>query len=140
MSFPRLRAIALAAAATLGLGACSYGGYGSGIGVSVGYGSGFGYGSSYCDPYWDDCYYDRYSRRGSFDPWYGWYNGFYYPGIGTYVYDRFGRPRLWDDGYRSYWEGRRRFWGHRNWNDRRWERWDGYRGDHRRMRRHRRGW
>jgi hypothetical protein len=115
---PRLRSFCLLATAAFGLSACvSYDeGYGYG-GVSVGYGSG------YCDPYWDDCHYGR-----GYEPWYGWYGDYYYPGIGIYIYDRWGRRHFWDDHHRRYWEGRRHHWRDRDWNDRRWERWHGYRG------------
>ena len=140
MSPTRLSASALLLASGLALSGCvSYDdGYGYGYGsVSV------GYGSRGCDPYWDDCYYGQ-----AYDPWYGWYGDYYYPGIGFYVYDRFGRRYTWSDDYRRYWEGRRHRWGDRNWNDRRWERWDGYRRDGRDYRRdhwrdgrdHRRDW
>lgn len=111
----RLRAVILAASASLGLGACTmYDGYGYG-GLSV------GYGSDYCDPYWDDCYGYGYGAQ---DSWYGWYGDYYYPGYGIYIYDSYRRPYRWDDHHRRYWEHRRSRWGDRNWNDRRWERWD----------------
>ena len=131
MYVPRLRSALLLLTATFGLGACHYGsGYGYSR-VSVGYSSG-----GYCDPYYDDCYYRRGSYgRGAYDPWYGWYGDFYYPGIGIYIYDRGGRRHHWDDRHRRYWEGRRYRWRDRDWNDRRWENWDGYRGDRRRWRR-----
>jgi hypothetical protein len=139
MSKPRLRSAVLALAASLSLGACAYGsGYGH-TGVSVGYGSyggGYGrYGRGYCDPYFNDCAYGGY---GYADPWFGWYDNVYYPGVGVFVYDRYGRRFNWADHHRSYWMGRRGYWGSRDWNDRRWERWDGYGGDRRRIRRYRR--
>ena len=127
MYVPRPRSALLLLAAAAGLSACtSYGdGYGYGS-VSVGYGT-----SGYCDPYYDDCYYGRgyggYGRYGSYDPWYGWYGEHYYPGIGVFVYDRWGRSYRWNDNDRRYWEGRRQRWGNRDWNDRRWENWNGYR-------------
>jgi hypothetical protein len=123
MSLIRLRTAALLLAAGIGVSACAYGdGYGYGYGgLSAGYGG-------YCDPYWDDCYYGG-GGYGAYDPWYGWYGDYYYPGIGIYVFDRSGRRYRWNDDHRRYWEGRRQHWGDRNWGDRRWERWDGYRGD-----------
>ncbi|HYD38067.1 MAG TPA: peptidase, partial [Allosphingosinicella sp.] len=129
----RLRSILVLAAAGLGLAACShYDGYGYG-GVSV------GYGSRYCDPYYDDCYgygYGYgYGGGYAYDPWWGWYGNYYYPGIGIYVFDRFGRRHRWSDDHRRHWEGRRHRWRDRDWNDRRWERWDGFRGDRRDWRR-----
>ena len=119
----RLRSILVLAAAGLGLSACSYyGGYGYG-GLSVGYGAG------YCDPYYYDCYRGYGGYGGYYDPWYGWYGDYYYPGIGIYVFDRSGRRHRWNDDHRRYWEGRRGRWQGRDWNDRRWERWDNFRGD-----------
>jgi hypothetical protein len=102
----RLARPALLLAATAALGACStYGGYG-GSSVSVGYSSGGYY------PY-------RYSPYS----YYGWYDGFYYPGAGYYIYDSYGRRHRWNDSHRHYWEGRRD--GRRD----RSENWDGYRRD-----------
>ena len=40
-------------------------------------------------------------------PYYGWYNGYYYPGTGYYVYDRQGSRHRWRDTDRRHWEGRR---------------------------------
>jgi len=143
MSVRSLRLPALVLASTLGLSACAYG-YGDHGYASVHYGGG-----GYCDPYYDDCY-GAASYYG--DPWYGWYDNYYYPGYGIYVYDSYRRPHRWNDGHRRYWESRRSRYGDRNWNDRRWERWDGWdRNDRRewrdrrdrrewRDRRHRRGW
>lgn len=129
MSAARLRTAIILLAAGIGLSGCAYDrGYGYG-GLSVGYGG-------YCDPYWDDCY-SGYGRGGYYDPWYGWYGDYYYPGIGIYVFDRGGRRYRWSDDHRRYWEGRRHHWGDRDWNDRRWERWQGYRGDRRDWRRDR---
>ncbi|HEU0100434.1 MAG TPA: peptidase [Allosphingosinicella sp.] len=120
MSLIRLRAAALLLVTGIGLSACTaYDDYGYGYGgLSVGYGA-----ARYCDPYWDDCYY---GRGGAYGPWYGWYGDYYYPGFGIYVYDRYRRPHRWNDDHRRYWEGRRSRYGDRNWNDRRWERWDGW--------------
>ena len=104
--FTRLARPALLLAATAALGACStYGGFG-GTSVSVGYGNGGYY------PY-------RYSPYS----YYGWYDGYYYPGAGYYIYDSYGRRHRWSDRHRHYWEGRRD--GRRNGG----ENWDGYRRD-----------
>ena len=129
MSVPRFRSALILLAATAGLAGCSYGhGYGYGYGrVSV------GYGSRYCDPYYYDCYRGRYGSR-AYDPWYGWYSDYFYPGIGVYIYDRWGGRRHWDDNHRRYWENRRSRWRDRDWNDRRWENWSGYRRDRDRRR------
>ncbi len=118
----RTSAFALAAAVTLG-GCTTYDdGYGYGS-LSIGYGGG-----GWCDPYWDDCYGSGWYG----DPWWGWYDDFYYPGIGLFVYDSWGRPFRWSDRHRRFWEGRRHHWSGRDWNDRRWERWDGFRDRRRR--------
>lgn len=87
----RLLGAGLLVAATLGLGACStYDSRGySGVSVGVNYGS----------PY----YGSRYDRGG----YYGWYDDFYYPGTGYYIYDRRGTRHRWSDRYRDYWMARR---------------------------------
>ena len=110
MFVPRIRTAALALAAGLSLSACVYDdGYGYG-GVSVGYGAGYG-------GYYDD-YYDPYYGGGHYSSGYGygyprysgysglWYNNFYYPGTGYYVFDRGGRRYRWNDDQRRYFEGR----------------------------------
>jgi hypothetical protein len=127
MHVPRLHIPLLLVAAAAGLGACSYNdGYGYG-GVSVGYGT-----AGYCDNYNYDCafrsgYGDYVGYGTGYDPWYGWYGDYYYPGIGIYIYDRGGRRHRWNDNHRRHWEGRRENWQGRNWNDRRWQNWSGYR-------------
>lgn len=54
--------------------------------------------------------------RGYVDPFYGpgvapfgggWYNDFYYPGTGVFVYDRRGTRRGWSTAERRYWQGQR---------------------------------
>jgi hypothetical protein len=60
-------------------------GYGYG-GVDVGYGSPY-YGYGYAP--------------------YGWYDGYYYPGNGYWLYDRGGNRHRWNDRHQRYWEGRR---------------------------------
>ena len=79
----RLSSALLALTVSAGLAGCTYGGFGYG-GVSVGVASG---------GYYDDDYY-------------GWYDGFYYPGSGYYIYDRGGNRHRWDDHHRRHWEGR----------------------------------
>ena len=109
---PKWIATAALAAASLALGGCAYDDYGYG-GVNVGYGVAGGYGG------YDDGYYGypgaaygypAYAGYGS-----GWYNDFYYPGSGYYVFDRGGRRSRWNDGQRRYWQQRnatqlRRVW------------------------------
>lgn len=87
-------------AGALALGGCAYDdGYGYG-GVNVGtgyYGGGGYYGDGYYGP-------SGYYQPGLYS---GWYDNYYYPGNGYYVYDRGGRRQRWNDGQRRYWEGRR---------------------------------
>ncbi len=77
---------AMVAIAGLSLGACStYGSDGYGYSrVAVGYGAGY-----YSDPY------------------YGWYDGYYYPGSGYYVWDRQGYRHRWTSRHQRYWLARR---------------------------------
>ena len=122
----RPRTALLALAAGLSLGACStYDGYGHGYGgVSIGYGS--GYYDSYYDPYWD-----HYASN----PYWGWYDGYYYPGTGIYIYDAYRRPYRWNDRYARYWTDRRHYWDRRgDWREDRREFRDNWR-DFRRDRR-----
>lgn len=98
--FKKMAGIGLALASALALGGCYDDGYGY-SGVSVGYGSGGYYG--YDDPWY----------RG-YGPNYGWYDGFYYPGHGYWLYDRNGHRHRWSDRHRRYWEGRRHEWRDRD--------------------------
>jgi len=87
---PVLIAAALGGAAAAG-GCADDRGYGY-TGVSLGYGSSWG------DPYW------------------GWYDSYYYPGTGIYIYDNNRRRHRWDDRHRRHWEQRRSSWrGDRRW-------------------------
>ena len=89
----RLSSIGLLVLTSVSLGGCAY----NGLGMGVGYGNGYdpyGYEDRYYDPYGYNSYgYSPYgySRYGS--PYAGWYNGYYYPGSGSYVYDRDGNRR-----------------------------------------------
>ena len=96
----RIRAAGLAIAASLGLSACMspYGYSSVGVGVdSGGYYGDYGYGG-YGYPY---------GGYGYGYPSYGWYDDFYYPGSGYYVYSRDGHRHRWSDAQRRYWESRR---------------------------------
>jgi hypothetical protein len=93
MNAGKFRAAALAVGATLGLAACST--YGDGYGYGPSYGAGLSYGY---DGYYDDYY--------GYGPGYGWYDGFYYPGSGYYVFDRAGRRHAWNDRQRDHWSHR----------------------------------
>src|ERR1700684_311808 len=104
----RLRNVLLIALGAASLAACDEG-YGYG-GVDVGYGPPPP-GPGYCDPYWGDCYGPYgpygYGYAGYYgDPWWGLGGGFLYPGLGFYVYDRYGHRHRWNDAQRRYWEGR----------------------------------
>ena len=95
-------AIAIALAAGVTLAGC--GGYYGGYGGRGGYGYGglsVGIGSGYYNNDWG------YYRS---NPYWGWYDGFYYPGSGYYVYDRYRRPHRWTTGHQSYWTGRQNYW------------------------------
>jgi len=94
-----LRTAAVLLAAGVGLAGCaSYSPFGYGNGVSIGYGNG------YNDPYYGG-YGSRYAA--GYSP-YGWYDGFYYPGAGYYVYDRYRNPYYWNDYQRRYWTVRQK--------------------------------
>ena len=86
----------LMAVSALALGACAYGDLGYGYG-NYGYGgyNSYGYGS----PYYGSSY-------GYGSPYYGWYDNYYYPGSGSYVYDSYRRPRVWTSTQRTYWTSR----------------------------------
>lgn len=93
-----LRTVAILIAAGASLGACTHDGYYGG-GLAIGYGN-----AGYYDPYYDDWGY--YSSS----PYWGWYDGYYYPGTGIYIYDRWRRPIRWSDHHRRYWTGRHAYW------------------------------
>ena len=97
-----------AVGAALSLSACAYDSYGLGMG----YGN-YGYNNGYYDPYYGGYSpygysslgyggYGGFGRYGYGSP-FGWYDGFYYPGTGYYVYDRYRRPHRWSDRERQYW-------------------------------------
>ena len=95
-----LRMAALALLSGVTLGGCAYGlgdPYGGYGGVNVGYGNGY-YGNGYGSPY-------GYGGYGYGSP-YGWYDNYYYPGSGYYVYDSYRRPHVWTSTQRSYWTAR----------------------------------
>jgi hypothetical protein len=97
----RIRTALVVLAASAGLGACTnFGPYGGvGVGVGSGYGGYGGYGSPYGYGYGSPYYgYNRY-------PTYGWYDGFYYPGRGYWVYDPGGHAHPITDKQKSYWGG-----------------------------------
>lgn len=102
-----LGAVSLSACA---YGAGDYGGYG---GVSVGVGSGYAGGyDPYCDGYSAyDSFYGCDAGLGFGQIGYGggYWDNFYYPGFGTFIYDRPGGRRFaMQDRHRQYW-GQQRF-------------------------------
>ena len=127
----RARLATLLLAASVSLGGCAAGLGGSGVSVSAGYGSpyGYGYGTQYgyspygygYNPYYGGRFgYNPYRGYGS-NPYYvppyygspwmgyygspyrGWYDGFYYPGSGYYVYDRDRNRRRINEAERRRW-------------------------------------
>jgi hypothetical protein len=108
----RVVALALGAAS---LSACvygldDYGGYG---GVSVGVGSGYAGGfDPYCDGFsaWDSWYGCDYGYGfGQIGFGGGYWDNFYYPGYGTWIYDRPGGRRF------AMQDRHRRYWGQQRW-------------------------
>ena len=98
-----LRNAAIALVAGVGLAGCAYGPYG-GLGVGVGYGN--GYGAYGYDPYYSGYSPYGYGSYGYGSPYWGWNDGFYYPGTGYYVYDSYRRPHVWNSRQCSYWTSR----------------------------------
>lgn len=101
MLTPRFKAALVVLAASAGLSACAtygspYGG--SSIGVGIGYGSPYGYGYGYGSPYGYNPYYS-YGRY----PYFGWNDGFYYPGAGYWMYDPWGRQYRLTERQSHYW-------------------------------------
>jgi|JI7StandDraft_1071085.scaffolds.fasta_scaffold58515_2 hypothetical protein len=108
--------LAALTAATIGLSGCVYD-------MGLGYASdGYGYGSYDCDPYAPfDSYYACDSGYGFYNIGFGggWYDSFWYPGYGYYVFDNYGRRHNMHDNHRRYWGDRRQRWyrdnrGHRD--------------------------
>ena len=126
--FTGIRAAAIGISA-MGLSACAYTG-GTGYYDDDGYQ--YGYNDPYCDSYYEyDRYYDCDYRSGFANIGYGggYYDNFYYPGYGIYIFDRGGQRYRWQDRHRRYWTQQRYRWhaerrghGHRG---------DAYRGEHR---------
>ena len=120
-AIPKLLKSAIAAGVLLSLGGCMYG---AGGGY---YGDGYVNNSRYdCDPYapFDDYYACDYGY-GFANIGYGggWYDQYYYPGYGIYVFDGGGRRHAMRDRDRHYWARQRAAYG----------------GHHARDRDHRRG-
>ncbi len=72
-----------------------------------------GYNSYSCDPYSQfDTYYSCDYGYGFYNIGYtgGWYNSYWYPGYGIYLFDNYGRRFDMDDRYRHYWAQQRNQW------------------------------
>lgn len=99
--------LAALTAATIGLSGCVYD-------MGLGYASdGYGYGSYDCDPYAPfDSYYACDSGYGFYNIGFGggWYDSYWYPGYGYYVFDNYGRRFNMRDNHRRYWGDRRQRW------------------------------
>ncbi len=98
----------IAVGALLGLGGCMYGGTGY-------YGDGYVNNAGYqCDPYapFDD-YYACDSGYGFANIGFGggWYDQYYYPGYGIYIFDRGGRRHAMRDNHRRHWARQRAEYG-----------------------------
>jgi hypothetical protein len=115
----RISTLILAAGSALALGGCAYGGLGVGLGYGDPYyGAGYGYGSPYYGGYgygspyygagygYGSPYYGIGYGAGYGSPYYGWYDNYYYPGTGYYVYDVNRRPYPMTTTQRQYWSTR----------------------------------
>jgi hypothetical protein len=97
--------------------------------VGLGYASDGYYDDYGCDPYWDyGRYYDCDYGSGFFDIGFGggWYDNYWYPGHGYYLFDNYGRRYPMRDHHRRYWGEKRHGW-YREHRGRDRDR-DGYRG------------
>ncbi|MEI4508586.1 hypothetical protein WBQ88_14650 [Sphingopyxis sp. CCNWLW253] len=120
-SLKRPLSIALGAFATTMLGGCYYGdvygaSYASGGDCSSRYGDAYydydGY--AYDDGYGYDCY-DRADYGSGFAQigfGGGWYDDYYYPGYGMWMFDNYRNRYPLRDRYLNYWGGRRAWWKH----------------------------
>jgi hypothetical protein len=102
----RIPYISALAAGALALGGCAYGDLGYGSGYYGGYGYGgpsfsVGLSSGYYSPY-----YGGHGYGYGYGSPFGWYDDFYYPGTGVYVYDTYRRPHVMTSRQRTYWSSR----------------------------------
>lgn len=71
------------------------------VGTSPAYAEGYYAGAPYNDLCWTNGW------AGTFNyPYCGWYNGFFYPGSGAYIYDHNRRPHAITPAERNHWAGR----------------------------------
>ncbi|HWT42440.1 MAG TPA: hypothetical protein VN152_07315, partial [Sphingopyxis sp.] len=119
--FRRPLSIALGALATTMLGGCYYGdvygaSYASGGDCAARYGDAYydydGY--AYDDGYGYDCYdaADYGSGFAQIGFGGGWYDSYYYPGYGMWMFDNYRNRYPLRDRYLNYWGGRRAWWKH----------------------------
>ncbi len=142
MKFPvRSLSITLGAVATTALGGCYYGDVNS---VDYAYADddcATRYGSNYYDQdigryddgYGYDCY-DGADYRGGFAQigfGGGWYDNYFYPGYGRYLFDNYNNRYPLRGHYLTYWGGRRAWWRHHGHDE------NGHRGEGRRGEGHR---
>ena len=116
--------LALGALATTALGGCTYGDVNSASYASSAYACETRYGSGYYDSYdpyaYDDgygygCYDGADYGRGFIQIGFGggWYDDYYYPGYGMWMYDNYRNRYPLRGQYLNYWGGRRAWWMHR---------------------------
>lgn len=103
--------IAALASASIALSGCVYD-------LGLGYASDGYYDDAYgCDPYSDyDRYYDCDIGYGFNNIGYGggWYDNYYYPGYGFFLFDNIGRRYPMRDHHRRYWGEKRQVWYREN--------------------------
>ncbi|WP_439532599.1 hypothetical protein [Polymorphobacter sp.] len=95
----KILAVGALVIASMGLGACA---------DQYAYGRAPGYDRGYAgyDQYWGDPYGWRNVPVGYSGSGFGWYDNYYYPGSGAYVYDRRGNRSAWNQRQRGYWQPR----------------------------------
>ena len=121
VSYKRPLSLALGALATTTLGGCYYGdvygaSYASGGDCAARYGNAYydydGY--AYDDGYGYDCYDSSDYGSGFVNIGFGggWYDDYYYPGYGMWMFDNYRNRYPLRDQYLNYWGGRRAWWKH----------------------------
>ncbi len=102
---------ALLFGASTGLSGCVYD-------IGLGFASDGYYDDAYgCDPYGGyDAYYDCDYGHGFSNIGFGggWYDNYYYPGHGIFLFDTFGRRHPMREQYRRYWGEKRHVWYREN--------------------------
>jgi hypothetical protein len=95
MTIMRIKLFLLTGLASLSVGACATGGAYAGGGLGFSADVPF-YNASTC---WNQGF-DNYSFL---TPYCGWYDGYFYPGSGNYVYGRNRQRHVWTGGQQNYW-------------------------------------